>query len=102
MQRQQWWSSGSLLGPQRKLVIGSGDLAGGRGDHGRAGHGLPLGPCSPDNWSAQAAVNTSRCPPANSAITSLSRSALASSSEAISCGYWRARPAASSASKTVG
>src|SRR6266487_893639 len=49
--------------------------------HGRAGQGLPFGPCSPDSWSAQAAVNTSCCPPTSSAITVSS-----SLSAAISCG----------------
>ena len=45
-----------------------------RQTHGLAGQGLPLGPCSPDSWSAQAAVNTSRCPPTSSASTASSSS----------------------------
>ena len=52
-----------------------------RQTHGLAGQGLPAGPWSPDSWSAQAAVNTSRSPPASSAIT-----VSASPSEATSSG----------------
>ena len=52
-----------------------------RQTHGRAGQGLPAGPCSPDSWSAHAAVNTSRCPPTSSAIT-----VSPSPSQATSCG----------------
>ena len=52
-----------------------------RQTQGRAGHGLPFGPCSPDSWSPQAAVNTSRFPPTSSAIAVSSRF-----SAATSCG----------------
>jgi hypothetical protein len=44
-----------------------------RQTHGRAGHGFPFGPCSPDSWSPQAAVNTSLAPLTSSAIASVSR-----------------------------
>ena len=58
-----------------------------RHTHGRAGHGLPFGPCSPASGSAQAAVNTSRCPPASSASAASS-----SPSRAASCGKSRGQP----------